>query len=169
MFPDIQGAVHFWQFHQSPRFLMQKAQQEVKQGKYTEAITTYDRRLVIELDAQVLTDRAIANCNLDCWDAAHDDLNKAIMLFEGDWTWKTRSQETWAIANYLRGVTFLRRRRWDEALEDLDIAKEKRCNITTHFQNDFDGIAAFEKKYELCLPVRVKEVLTECEAVNETR
>ena len=169
LFPDIQGAVDFWNSKQSPRFHSYKAELKRKQKAFEEAIRIYDKCLEIELDPQVLAGRGISNCNLERWDAAHEDLKKAIMLFDADWRWQLRPQRrNWAIAHYMRGVTFLQRRRWDEALEDLDAAKEKGCNIATEFHNDFGGITAFEQKYELCLPFKIKKVLTDCETVNKT-
>ena len=124
-----------------------------------EAIRFYDKSLEIELDPQVLAGRGISNFNLERWDAAHEDLKKAIMLFDADWRWKLRPQRNWAIAHYLRGMTFIQRKRWVEAIRDLNAAKDKKCEVATEFHKHFKGITAFEDEYGLSLPDNIKEVL----------
>ena len=168
LFPDIQGAVDFWNSKQSPRFHSHKAKLKRKQNADEEAISFYDKSLEIELDPEVLAGRGISNCNLERWDAAYHDLDRAIMLFDADWRWQLRPQRNWAIAHYLRGMTLIQWQRWDKALQDLNAAKDKRFKVATEFHNDCGGITDFEQKYELCLPVKIKKVLTDCETVNET-
>ena len=166
MFPDIQGAVHFWLSKQSPLFLIRKADQERLRQNFDDAIEIYDKSLSIELDPQVLTGRGIAKYNLQRLDAACDDLNKAITLFQAEWG--LRPQKPWGIAHYMRGITFLRWQWWEKALGDFDAAKEKYCSVATEFHRDFGGIADFEREYKLCLPAKIKTILTDCEAAGKT-
>ena len=168
LFPDIQGAVDFWNSKQSPWFHNHKAELKRKQKADEEAIRIYGKSLEIELDPQVLAGRGISNFNLERWDAAHEDLKKAIMLFDADWRWKLRSQRNWAIAHYMRGMTLIQWQRWDEALQDLNAAKDKRFKVATEFHQDFGGITAFENEYGLSLPDNIKEVLTNCEVEGQT-
>lgn len=165
LYPDIQGAVSYWQSNQSPLFLRSRADKRRLEKKFDEAIEIYDRHLVTELDPQVLLGRAIAKCNLDRWDAAFDDLKKAIVLFEVGWG--MRVQSSWGIALYLRGIVFLFKLQWDDALEDFSAAKGKGCDVATEFHKDFGCIADFEKTNELHLPSKIKNVFTNCEASDQ--
>ncbi len=164
LFPDVQGAISYWQSNQSPLFLQFRADKKRLEKQFDEAIEIYDRYLMAELDPQVLLGRAIANCNLECWDPAYDDLNKAIVLFEVDW--RMRAPSPWGIALYLRGIVFLLRKQWDDALEDFSVAKEKGCDVATEFHNDFKCIADFEKANGLHLPSKIKNVVTNCEVAD---
>ena len=165
LFPGIQGAIQYWDSNQSPHFLVNQARQLGLKEQYAEAVALYDECLLKELNPVVLTDRAAANYRQAKWQPAWEDLAQAMTLFSRDRIWHPPA---WGFALYLRGMTLIQWQRWDKALQDLNAAKDKRCEVATEFHQDFGGITAFENEYGLSLPDNIKEVLTNCEVEGQT-
>ena len=165
LFPGIQGAVQYWDSNQSPQFRVNQARQLSLKGQYAKAVALFDECLLKELNPVVLTDRAAANYSQAKWQPAWEDLAQAMTLFSRDRIWHPPA---WGFALYLRGMTLIQWQRWDEAIQNLNAAKEKEFNVATEFHQDFGGITAFEDEYGLSLPDNIKEVLTNCEVEGQT-
>ena len=166
LFPGIQGAIQYWDSNQSSQFLVNKARQLCQKEQYAKAVAIYDESLLMELNPVVLGDRAAANYNQAKWQPAWEDLAQAMTLFSLDSIW--HHHPAWGFALYLRGMTLIQWKRWDEAIQDLNATKDKRFKVATEFHKHFGGITAFEDEYGLILPDNIKEVLTNCEVEGQT-
>ena len=160
LFPDIQGAVHYWHNNHSFLFLVLDAEQKNRDGNYKEAVEIYNQVLTLslEVDPVVLTGRGIANFNRLELPAAFDDLSEAISIFEGDRTWPGSS--SWGLALCLRGLIHAQEERFEEAFQDISAAREKKQDVAGLFRKEYGRILDFENAYKLCLPTCIKEVLT---------
>ena len=167
LFPDIHGAVRYWNANQSFLFLIREAEQKNKENKFEEAVENYDKCLSLSIapDPGVLTGRGIANLNQEEWQFAKEDLSKAISLFEGDWKWSGSSK--WGFALFLRGVTHMHLQHWDDAFSDLQAATNKNFKVANEFRKHFKSVAEFENEYNLCLPTIIKELLNNSRADDE--
>lgn len=168
LFPDIQGAVKYWHDNQSFLFWIREAEQKSKDGEYAKAVEIYDKCLSLSLeeDPRVLIDRGVAKFNLNLWKPSCDDLDRAISLYDQDWKWTGYSG--WGFALFMRGMTFIQREQWAEAIQNLNTAKDKGYKVATEFHKHFGDITAFEDEYGLSLPDNIKEVLTNCEVEGQT-
>ena len=159
LFPDIQGAVRYWNANQSSLFRIQEAIQKNREKLFDEAVEIYGEciSLSFEVNPTVLMNRSIANFNRRDWQAVRDDLTKAIAIFEKDWRWQHGS--AWGFTLFFRAVTLMQCQCWDEALQDMNAADERNFDIDTEFCQRFKCITTFENDYGLCLPDRIKDVL----------
>ena len=164
LFPGIQGAIQYWD--SNPQFLIDKARQLHRKGQYAKAIALFDECLLKEPHPVVLNERAAANFNQAKWQLAWEDLSQALTLFSEHSRWQHHPM--WGTVFYVRGLILIQWKRWDEAIQNLNAAKEKEFNVATEFHKHFKGITAFEDEYGLSLPDNIKEVLTNCEVEGQT-
>ena len=66
-----------------------------------------------------------------------------------------------ALAYYIRGETWLRLRKWDNARSDLKLAKSKGVDIIAKFRDDYKNVAEFKQKYAVKLPEDIAAMLTQ--------
>lgn len=93
--------------------------------------------------------RGFAHRKKDEFDKAIQNYDKAIRLNPDS-----------ADAYCNRGEAWMHLREWDKAKADLTLAKNMGYNIIDLFQNDYENVAAFEKKNGIAVPADIKEMLT---------
>ena len=108
-------------------------------------------------DAYVCSNRGVAYLHKGDFDAAIQDYNEAIEL----------SPET---ADFYsnRGEAWLHLKEWQKAKADLTTAKDKGCDITESFHNDYKSVEDFEAKNGVTLPKDIAALLSG-NKVNHTR
>ena len=85
------------------------------------------------------------------------DYKEAIVYFD-----KAIEHEKEAEARYRcnRGEAWLHLKEWDNALEDLKFAKDRKLNVITSFRNEYKSVEDFERKIDDVVPLEIKRLLT---------
>ena len=164
LFPDIQGAVRHWDANKSVLFRIEEAIQKNLNNKFDEAVEIYSECLSrsLDMDPWMLVNRSIAKFNLKNWQDSCDDLTMAITIIENDWRW--HHDATWGFVLFFRGMAHIQSQGWDEALQDLNAAREKNFDIVNEFHKRFNSIADFESDLDFTLHDDVKIVLSNPES-----
>ncbi len=118
-------------------------------GDLDRAIQDYDKALELEPDAEAYYNRGIAYGDKGDPDRAIQDYDKALELEPDD-----------ADAYYHRGVAWLCLKSWEKARADLTSAGGMGADVVALFQQEYEGVAGFEQRYDSKLPADLAAMLT---------
>ena len=59
-----------------------------------------------------------------------------------------------------RGEAQLHLKKWENALEDLKFAKDRKLNVIASFRNEYESIENFEREIGVTVPPEIKRLLT---------
>ncbi len=158
IFPDIPGAVSYWNTKQSMSFLNRQGLQKCREERYVEAEEIFDKCLTIDLNPGFLTNRGIVRYNLEKWNDACSDYSKAIQIIESEGRWT--GHNALGLAYFLRGITMMRFKQWEGALSDLASARENKQDVVACFGQIHQSLDDYERVTEQRLPDSIREILT---------
>lgn len=121
-----------------------------KRDKFDEAIK--DLADAINIDEY----HAGAYFNLGNVYLLNDNFNKAVENYD-----ISLKLDPDAISYCHRGLTFLNLKKWNNARDDLTIAKNKGFDVVSAFHNLYRDVAAFEQKYDVKMPKDIVALLTQ--------
>ena len=99
--------------------------------------------------AEAYYNRGIAYARKGDLDRAIQDYDKALEL-----------KPDLAVAYYNRGVAWLRLKSWEKARADLTSAGSMGADVVALFQQEYEGVAGFEQRYDCKLPADLAAMLT---------
>ena len=76
-----------------------------------------------------------------------------------DFTSAINLDPDYAAAYYHRGEVWLHLSQWEKTQADLIIARDLGMDIVTSFHNDYENVAAFERRHGVQLPPDIAEML----------
>lgn len=121
-----------------------------KRDKFDEAIK--DLTDAINIDEY----HAGAYFNLGNVYLLNDNFNKAVENYD-----ISLKLDPDAISYCHRGLTLLNLKKWNNARDDLTIAKNKGFDVVSAFHNLYRDVAAFEQKYDVKMPKDIATMLTQ--------
>jgi len=90
---------------------------------------------------------------------AADNNRGVAKLNKGDYDGAIEPEPNEASAYSNRGEIWLHLSEWDNAREDLAIARNRGVDIVASFRNDYESVADFEQRNDIAVPADIAEML----------